>query len=141
MSATVSPARVEIFDQQEGLICTFPSRSVAEAEALLETLIAQPGNEAYQLRLLGANGELLQRWSREPDASFNPVPVKTTELYQLLKQKEHWMQESRREIARFQSLCEKYQQVQLRPEKPSLAQDDLPAAAPGRTRPVRTPIS
>jgi hypothetical protein len=90
---------------------------VAEAEALLETLIAQPGNEAYQLRLLGANGELLQRWSGEPDASFNPVPVKTTELYQLLTQKEHWMQESRREVARFRSLCEKYQQVWLRAEK------------------------
>lgn len=133
MSATVSRARVEIFDQQEGLICTFPCRSVAEAEALLETLVAQPGNEAYQLRLLGANGELLQRRSREPDASCSTVPVQTTGLYRLLGQKEHWMQESRREVARFRSLCEKYQQVRLRSQTLRLAQEDVLAALPGRS--------
>ncbi len=137
MSATVSRARVEIFDQQEGLICTFPCRSVAEAEALLETLVAQPGNEAYGLRLLGENGELLQRWSREPDASFNPVPVQTAGLYQLLRQKEHWMQESRREIARFRSLCAQSGQIRLRSQTLWLAQDDVPDALPGCPRPVR----
>jgi hypothetical protein len=105
MSATIPPARVEIYDQREGLICTFPSRSLAEAEALLQTLVALPGNEAYQLRLLGAHGELLQRWSGEPDASFDPVPVQTTGLDPLLGQKEHWMQESRQDIARFHSLA------------------------------------
>jgi hypothetical protein len=119
MTGTVAQARVEIFDRLEGLICTFPCRSVAEAEVLLKTLLAQPENAAYQLRLLGTNGELLQCWPGEPDDSFNPVPVKTPELYLLLQQKEHWMQESRREIARAQALCEQYGKVRLPTEKPA----------------------
>ena len=140
MFTTTSPARVEIFDQLEGLICTFPSRSVADAEALLESLIAQPDNGAYQLRLVGADGTLLQCWSGKPDASFNPVPVKTPELYQLLNQKEHWMQESRREIARCQFLRDKYAQLQLRSEKLQPLPDNSLAALPGRTGPDAGPF-
>lgn len=140
MYTTTSPARVEIFDQLEGLICTFPSRSVAEAAALLEFLSAQPENGAYQLRLVGADGTLLQRWSGKPDASFNPVPVKTPELYQLLKKKEHWMQESRREIARCQFLRDKYAQLQLPSGKLPPVPDDSPAALPGRTGPDAGPF-
>jgi hypothetical protein len=140
MSATTSQARVEIFDQREGLICTFPFRSVAEAEALLQALIAQPENGAYQLRLLGANGKLLQRWPGEPDARFNPVPVKTPELYQLLKQKEHWMQESRREIARSQALREQYGQERFRFEKHVPDQEEFLASLPSRPNPLHPPI-
>ncbi|MBD0258836.1 MAG: hypothetical protein ICV83_24215 [Cytophagales bacterium] len=109
MPVTAPQARLEILAPLEGLICTFPCRSVAEGEALLETLVARPGNEAYQLRLLGANGALLRHWSGEPGAPADPPPVKTHELNQLLAQKERLMQESRREIVRFRSLCARYQ--------------------------------
>ncbi len=43
---------VKIFDQLEGLICTFPCKTETEGQALFDTLVAQPSNDAYHLILL-----------------------------------------------------------------------------------------
>ncbi len=53
---------VKIFDQWEGLICTFPCNTEAEGQALFDTLVSQPSNDAYHLVLLSPNREPLRKW-------------------------------------------------------------------------------
>lgn len=107
MNRNIPTLKVQILDPLEGVICTFSCKSLPEGETLLQSLIAQPENASYILRLLDAGGACLQQWPQAPDASFNPSPVKSPELYRLFKQMEYVLRESKETIALSESLCDR----------------------------------
>ncbi|CAA9291345.1 MAG: hypothetical protein AVDCRST_MAG56-4676 [uncultured Cytophagales bacterium] len=111
MNKNIPTIKVQILDPLEGVICTFSCKGVPEGETLLQSLIAQPENASYILRLLGADGACLQQWPQAPKAAFNPSPVKTPELYRLFKQMECVLRDSKETIALSETLCDRSRQL------------------------------
>jgi|GEM_PF-3389666 len=107
MNKNISSIKVQILDPLEGVICTFACKSQPEGETLLQSLIAQPENASYILRLLDADGTCLQQWPQVPATAFNPSPVKSPELYRLFKQMEYVLRESKETIALSETLCDR----------------------------------
>ncbi len=107
-----TPTRVQIVDRIEGLICTYPCKSAQEGEALLAHLVSHPENQAYQLQLLGPGGEILQEWP--PASRFDATPVRTPQLYRLLKQKDAVLRDSAQAIDKTKLILQQSEQLHER---------------------------